>query len=340
MDLTLSPLHRRCDTGTVQFCTFRGGPSSLNFCFPPNDAFDRRRGQSAPAVPLFPPKAPRIEETRLMRPPKYLQNILVGASALIFAGAHFLPNREQQNGPVLKAAVSFVSAKPVTSISNGEVSSEGAVATFTKTALGAVGGAVRQLSRPQALEDAFRSYFAYKAAHPDEVRKPYLYFVDYGLPSTTARGYVFDMDALRIVDGPFTVAHGRGSATSQYGLPTRFSNASGSAATSLGLYVAKALYDFRGHAAGQTYSSIGLRLKGVSSGFNDNALARGVVAHGAPYVTATKAGRSEGCPAMEPARAQRLLPKLADGGMVFLFAPDETWLSRDPWLASGAASAE
>jgi hypothetical protein len=76
---------------------------------------------------------------------------------------------------------------------------------------------------------------------------------------------------------------------------------------------------------------------GVSEGFNDNAFARRVVAHGAPYVTPTKAGRSEGCPAMEPARAQRLLPKLADGGMVFLFAPDQNWMSRDPWLA-GVAS--
>jgi hypothetical protein len=206
----------------------------------------------------------------------------------------------------------------------------------TKAALAAFAGAVRPLSRPEALEKAFQSYFAFKTSHPDEVRKPFLYFVDYGLPSTSPRGYLFDMDALKVVDGPFTVAHGRGSSTTQYGVPTRFSNASGSASTSLGLYVAKALYDFHGHASGQAYSSIGLRLMGVSNGFNDNALARGVVAHGAPYVTSSKAGRSEGCPAMEPARAQRLLPKLAGGGMVFLFAPDENWLTRDPWLASAA----
>jgi hypothetical protein len=195
---------------------------------------------------------------------------------------------------------------------------------------------VRPLSRPEALADAFRSYFAYKTTHPDEVRKPYLYFVDYGLPSTTPRGYVFDMQSLRIVDGPFTVAHGRGSSTSQYGVPTRFSNASGSNATSLGLYVAKSTYDFHGKSAGHPYQSVGLRLDGVSNGFNDNALTRRVVAHGAPYVTPSGAGRSEGCPAMEPSRAARLLPKLADGGMVFLFAPDANWLSRDPWLASNA----
>jgi hypothetical protein len=266
-----------------------------------------------------------------MRPPRYLQNVLLGASALLVASAHFVPDR-QQNGPVLTAAVDFVNPKR----SDVSAGTEHAVATFTKVAVEKFAGAVRPLSRPRALEDAFRSYFAYKTAHPNDVKKPFLYFVDYGLPSTTPRGYVFDMDSLRVVDGPFTVAHGRGSSTSQFGVPTRFSNASGSAATSLGLYLAKSTYDFHGHASGQAYSAIGMRLVGVSEGFNDNAFARRVVAHGAPYVTPNKAGRSEGCPAMEPARAERLLPKLADGGMVFLFAPDENWMARDPWLSATA----
>ena len=202
-------------------------------------------------------------------------------------------------------------------------------------ALAPVSSMVKPLSSPLALEDAFRSYFAYKSAHPADVKKPYLYFVDYGLPSTEARGYVFDMASLSIVDGPFTVAHGRGSSTSQYGVPTRFSNASGSEATSLGLYVAQELYAFTGHSGGQAYHSIGLRLAGVSGAFNSNARARGVVAHGAPYVTATRAGRSEGCPAMEPTRAKELLPKLANGGLVFLFAPDSNWMSHDPWIDAG-----
>jgi hypothetical protein len=205
----------------------------------------------------------------------------------------------------------------------------------TESALGALATTVRPLSHPSALRDAFESYFAFKTAHPGEVRKPYLYFVDYGLPSSTPRGYVFNMNALSIVDGPFMVAHGRGSAPTAAGVPTRFSNAFGAATTSLGLYVAQSLYAFTGHSGGRAYHSVGLRLDGVSDGFNDNALGRGVVAHGAPYVTATRAGRSEGCPAMETTRAKRLLPKLANGGLVFLFAPDSNWMSRDPWLLAG-----
>jgi hypothetical protein len=209
-----------------------------------------------------------------------------------------------------------------------------AINAMTRRAIDALGDAVGPLSTPEALTDAVRSYFAFKAAHPDDVRNPYLYFVDYGLPSTTPRGYVLDMKRLKRLDGPFTVAHGRGSAEERDGVPTRFSNAIGSAATSLGLYLTEATYRFRGNSGGQRYSSIGLRLVGVSDGFNDNAFARRVVAHGAPYVTPAKAGRSEGCPAMEQARARKLLPKLANGGMVFLYAPDSTWLTKDPWITA------
>ena len=233
-----------------------------------------------------------------MRLSPTLQQVLLGASAVIIAGSAFVTGREETR-PVVDAAVSIVGAN-TTHLRNAVASAspDNAIASATKTALDSLESSVHSLSHPDALKDAFRSYFAYKAAHPDEQIKPYLYFVDYGQPSTAKRGYVFDMASLKIVDGPFTVAHGRGSSTSQYGVPTRFSNSSGSNSTSLGLYVAKALYDFHGKSAGQRYSSVGLRLQGVSTGFNDNAFGRGVVAHGAPYVTSSKAGRSEGCPEM------------------------------------------
>lgn len=269
---------------------------------------------------------------------RYTQNVLIGAAAVVLAGAQVLPNRGH-SGPVLKAVSTALASTPAGDSVPGHSATAAAtsgIAGKIDAAISAFSGLVRPLSSPAALQDAFHSYFAFKSAHPDEVRKPYLYFVDYGLSSTEARGYVFDMDSLKIVDGPFTVAHGRGSSTAHYGIPTLFSNAAQSAATSLGLYLTKSLYDFTGHSGGHTYSSIGLRLEGESGSFNDNAFARGVVAHGAPYVTPDKAGRSEGCPAMEPDRAQRLLPKLADGALVFLFAPNANWLANDPWVSATA----
>jgi len=258
--------------------------------------------------------------------------LLIGSTAFLIGTAGFTTHVSTAHAfqagvtPQGHAASAPTSAAPVAST----------VTTRAKAAFSALSSTVRKLSDPHALTNAFNSYFAFKAAHPDQVKKPYLYFVDFGLPNTQPRGYVFDMSSLKIVDGPFTVAHGRGSSSGRSSIPTRFSNAFGSAATSLGLYVAKATYAFHGHSGGRPYQSIGLKLAGVSKGFNDNALSRGVVAHGAPYVTPNRAGMSKGCPAMEPARAQSLLPKLADGGMVFLFAPDSKWMSRDQWIDAGS----
>lgn len=279
-----------------------------------------------------------------------LPTVLATATALLYVSgsAH---SASTDSGPVLRAAAklarpdsgtvssalglalgSAVTRAVAPTMRNPETAE---TAERTERALGALASAVRPLSHPDALRDAFESYFAFRAARPDQARKPYLYFVDYGLSSSTPRGYVFEMDSLTIVDGPFMVAHGRGSAANARGVPTRFSNAFGAATTSLGLYVAQEIYPFTGHSGGDAYHALGLRLAGVSGQFNDNALARGVVAHGAPYVTGTRAGRSEGCPAMEPGRAERLLPKLANGGVVFLFAPDSGWMTRDPWVTAG-----
>lgn len=265
---------------------------------------------------------------------RYLQNALLGGVAVAFGSTQVVP-RARENGPFVTSAISIVTGGLVGTDTAKAIVPIGTLSPVA-TALGAFQNVVRPLSHSRALTDAFKSYFAYKSAHPDQVRKPLLYFVDYGLPSTTARGYVFDMNALKIVDGPFMVAHGRGSSANKYGIPTRFSNASGSNATSLGLYLAQETYGFHGKAGGKSYGSIGLKLQGVSQGYNDNARARKVVAHGAPYVTPTKAGRSEGCPAMEPSRARKLLPILANGAMVFLFAPNEQWMQSDQWVTASA----
>ena len=265
---------------------------------------------------------------------KYLKNGLIGAVALILVGTRFIPGADAHNPVLFGPSTLVAGTRSTVSVVSAEGKTTSGLVAKTSEAVRAFAAAVRPLSHPKALEFAFRSYFAYLAAHPDDVKKPLLYFVDYGLSSTEPRGYIFDMKALTILEGPFTVAHGRGSSQTQYGIPTRFSNAFGSAATSLVLYLAENTYQFTGHTGGRAYSAMGLRLKGVSGNFNGNALARGVVAHGAPYVTADRAGRSEGCPAMEEDRARHVLPKLADGGMVFLFAPDHEWMADDPWVVA------
>ena len=267
-----------------------------------------------------------------MRKPAFITNVLIGTAAVVM-GAGIVTHKDESASAPRRPAVEYLSSVITPDSAMAAEVPASAPAAKVRSALAALAASVTRMSHPQALESAFRSYYAYQAEHPEKVKNPYFYFVDYGLPSATPRGYVFDMKTLKVVDGPFTVAHGRGSKANSAGIPTRFSNAPGSAATSLGLYLAQETYGFSGKASGRFYTSIGLRLAGLSGDWNDNARARGVVAHGAPYVASNRAGRSEGCPAMEQFRAKQLLPKLANGGLVFLFAPRDEWIRSDPWIA-------
>ncbi|HEX6037964.1 murein L,D-transpeptidase catalytic domain-containing protein [Longimicrobium sp.] len=275
------------------------------------------------------------------------RNLLIAAAAFsVGAGGALVHESKPATAPATPLAARMTtapapatpspSAQAVMSTARAVLNGVGVQSAVEKTqvdvALDALGGKVRRQSDPEALRMAFAAYFNYKTANPRDVRKPYLYYVDYGLDSRTPRGYVFDMASLKVVDGPFMVAHGRGSAPPSSGVPVRFSNRQGSNSTSLGLYLAQETYGFSGKTGGRRYTSVGLRMKGLSGRFNSAARARGVVAHGAPYVTSTRAGRSEGCPAMEQDRARTLLPKIANGGLVFLFSPlDEGWMEHDPW---------
>ena len=258
---------------------------------------------------------------------------IIGSLGLVFLLSAAGSSDATVTSPAPAAETPVVTPAPAPAAAPAVDSGVATIESNVSSALDALSRHVSTSSHPDALRSAFRAYFAFKAAHPERVRKPYLYFVDYGLSNSTARGYVFDMETLALIDGPFTVAHGRGSSRGRNGVPNRFSNRPGSAATSLGLYVTQETYGFVGHAGGGTYRSVGLRLQGVSGDFNDAARARGVVAHGAPYMSARDAGRSEGCPALEEHRAQRLLPMIANGSLVFLYSPnDAVWADEDPWV--------
>ncbi|MGB7738079.1 MAG: murein L,D-transpeptidase catalytic domain family protein, partial [Steroidobacteraceae bacterium] len=120
----------------------------------------------------------------------------------------------------------------------------------------------------------------------------HLAVIDYSLPSTQPRLWVFDLERGRLLFQEL-VAHGRntGDTTAE-----RFSNAEGSHMSSIGLF--KTLQPYYGN------NGYSLRLSGLDPGFNDNALARAIVMHGAPYVSEAIAerlgrlGRSWGCPAL------------------------------------------
>jgi hypothetical protein len=142
--------------------------------------------------------------------------------------------------------------------------------------------------------------------------RPLLTLIDYGLPSTDRRLWVFDVDSARLVLNDW-VAHGRNSGEDR---AERFSNELGSRMSSLGAFLTGPTYLGR-----HGYS---LRLRGLEPGLNDRAEERAIVLHGAEYVGMPFArrwgrlGRSFGCPAVRPEVAPSLIDAIKDG--TFLFA--------------------
>jgi hypothetical protein len=162
---------------------------------------------------------------------------------------------------------------------------------------------------------------------------PTLTLIDYSLPSTTPRLWVFDLHSGTILFHEL-VAHGRNSGDN---MATRFSDAPDSKETSLGLFRASDTYI--GH------NGYSLRLDGLEPGFNGNARDRAIVIHGAAYVnpgtarTLGRLGRSFGCPALNEAIARNVIDTVRGGGVIFSYYPDPTWLKESKFLNCGAASA-
>lgn len=155
---------------------------------------------------------------------------------------------------------------------------------------------------------------------------PRLAVIDYSLPSTTARLWVLDLPAHRLLFHEY-VAHGRGSGEN---MASRFSNLDGSHASSLGL--------FRTGEAYTGHNGYSLRLDGLEPGTNDAAMARAIVIHGAAYVDPLLAGkqgrlgRSWGCPALRPEIAPAVIDSLRNGQMIFAYYPDSQWLAHSPFI--------
>lgn len=152
--------------------------------------------------------------------------------------------------------------------------------------------------------------------------------IDYSLPSTRPRLWVFDLQRQRLLFEEW-VAHGRNTGEN---LATRFSNANGSYMSSLGSFVTQEAY-----SGANGYS---LRLQGLEPGFNDNARDRAIVIHGAPYVSDAliraqgRLGRSLGCPAVRTTVARPLIDSIRDGSFVFAYYPDPAWLKQSRLLSA------
>jgi len=153
-----------------------------------------------------------------------------------------------------------------------------------------------------------------------------LAIVDFSQPSVNKRLYVIDLNNYQLLYNTY-VAHGRktGKITA-----TSFSNKNESNKSSLGFYVTGNAY-----LGSNGYS---LKLQGVEKGINDGAMRRGIVIHGADYVSEGfiesqgYIGRSWGCPAVAPDISEPLIDLLKEGSCLFIYHPTTAYTSRSAML--------
>lgn len=166
------------------------------------------------------------------------------------------------------------------------------------------------------------------AVEKGTVHKHLLTVIDYSLPSSNKRMWVFDLNQHKLLYHTF-VAHGSNSG---YLTPKHFSNKQKSHESSLGTFITKNSY-----IGSKGYS---LNLQGLEKGFNDNAFIRRVVIHGAWYVnqnfikSAGRAGRSWGCPAVSTQLARPIINAIKGGSVLFAYYPDKNYLSHSEYVAA------
>jgi len=162
----------------------------------------------------------------------------------------------------------------------------------------------------------------YKLIRKGHIKQNILSIVDFSQPSVNKRLYVIDLDSYSLLYNTW-VAHGVKSGKVE---ATYFSNKPASHKSSLGFYV-----------TGQTYkgsNGYSLKLLGVEKGINDYAFRRGIVMHGAEYVSEEYIqsqgyiGRSYGCPAVPADISRELIDQVKEGTCLFIYHPSSTYRSK------------
>lgn len=152
--------------------------------------------------------------------------------------------------------------------------------------------------------------------------------IDFSQSSTRKRMYVIDLQNKTLLFNTY-VAHGRntGEEFAKY-----FSNESGTHKSSLGFYVTE------NPAMGATVG-LSLIIKGMEKGFNDKAMERAIIIHGADYATEDfikkygRLGRSYGCPSVPPDLIKPVSETIKGGSCLFIYHPDENYLHNSSLLS-------
>ncbi|SEF93686.1 L,D-transpeptidase catalytic domain [Halpernia humi] len=177
-------------------------------------------------------------------------------------------------------------------------------------------------------EKAFKGFEKLKSDGKLPKESHVLTIADFSKSSNSKRLWVIDLDKKKVIFNTL-VAHGMGTGDE---FAAHFSNTESSHQSSLGFYITEETYTGK--------NGFSLKLIGMDKGFNDAALQRAIVMHGADYVSNDFAknhkriGRSWGCPAVSRELAEPIINTIKDQNCLFIYYPDQNYLSSSEWLKS------
>ena len=173
----------------------------------------------------------------------------------------------------------------------------------------------------QVFKFAMKGYM--KMLDSDKLKnKDIISIIDFSKTSKNERLFIIDIKNKKLLLNEL-VAHGTKSGV-EYA--KYFSNKKQSNQSSLGFYV-----------TGKTYigkNGFSLKLHGQEIGFNSKAFERGIVLHGAKYVSEDfvkkngRLGRSFGCPAVDLEKNKLIINTIKNGTCFFIYYPSEEYLKQ------------
>jgi hypothetical protein len=182
-----------------------------------------------------------------------------------------------------------------------------------------------QLPELKTFSEALKGFYILK--EKGVIHKDILTLIDFSLSSNSKRLWVIDL-ATNTVLFQSLVAHGKNTGEE---FASSFSNNNSSYKSSLGFYATGEIYQGK-HGAS-------LRLDGLERGYNDNARQRGVVMHGADYVSESfirdhkRLGRSQGCPAVPVELTNEIIQLIKDKSCLYIYHPSRSFMMEEKLIS-------
>lgn len=200
--------------------------------------------------------------------------------------------------------------------------------SFCSTFFSLLGG---EASKPDydVFKKALTGFLNLKAEN--KIQKNILTIIDFSISSRLDRMWIIDMNKMEVTHRTL-VAHGKNSGVE---FASHFSNTPNSNQSSLGFYVTGEIC--------QSQHGISLYLDGVEPGINDKARERGIIMHGADYVSKDfirrygVLGRSFGCPAIPMEDHEKIINMLAGKSCIYIHSPDRDYQNSSRMFTPGTA---